>query len=166
MKRILALMIAATVLVFSFSACSSDQKKETESQANQPTAGLERVEETTIGETRTSLHYEIVSTQTYQNDYGNTSLCYLVYVSDNEYSKDVTNYAIRDLYIEILQTQDQADVYDTHMIYLFFNRSDATSYGTPDIILAQVVHDDYAGKFIGMGDGDPSYTITNTGKLI
>ena len=159
MKRIIALVIAATVLCFLFSACSSSQQaKETEAITEPPT------EEETIAEFHTKLSWEIVSSQIYYRD-NDEGIAWRIYVSGG---KSASNYDIRDLYMELLQTQDPSDLYAYHMAWIYFDRSGADGTGIADIAIEQIVsgsHDAEAtgslGRFIITHRGVCSPAVKN-----
>lgn len=130
MKRILIILISTTLLLFILVACSKTNTYETISITEAPT------EKETVAEYHTSLNWEIVSTQSYLRESKECN-AWRVYISDNKYS--VKKGDIRDLYMELLQTQDPADEYYYHTVWMFFDRTKADGSGIADISIEQIV---------------------------
>lgn len=141
MKRIITLVLIATTLCIFLSACSSPSSvKTTLSDFNAPT------EADTVAEFHTSLDWEIVSSQTYRRDQGD-GIAWRVYVNDGKLS--VTNYEIRDLYMELLQTQDPSDYYAYHMAWIYFDKNSASGTGIADITIEQIVNGKHDAEATG-----------------
>lgn len=110
-------------------------------------------------EYHTALNWEIVSTQPYTR--GNHScMAWRVYVSDSKYS--ITNGDIRDLYMELLQTEDPSNIYYSHTVWIFLNRANADGSGMADISIEPVVDGSTAAQVIVDGK---KFIITENGVI-
>ena len=154
MKRFIAILIAATFLCLINTACSLGQDKSAPTQTPTETA-----EEETVAEFHTTLNWEIVSTQPYYRD-NKECIAWRVYVSDSEYS--ITNYDIRDLYMELLQTHDPTDEYYSHIVWIFFDRTSADGTGIADISIEQIVSSRHDAEVNFSGN---RFIITNSGAV-
>lgn len=167
MKRILIILISATLLLSLLGACSKINTSETISITEPPT------EKETVAEYHTSLnwsiadtHYDYHSSETRDVDRAVTWKIYL-----DEYKSTVNEYDIRDLYMELLQTQDPDNKYISHTALIYFDQKAYLSEsGYPDISIVPIVqsydrHDaeatGYLGRFIITNNGVCSPAVKN-----
>lgn len=153
MKRILIILISATLLLSLLGACSKTNTSETISITELPT------EKETVAEYHTSLSWEIVSTQSYRRD-NKECMAWRVYVSDSKYS--ITNGDIRDLYMELLQTEDPSNIYYSHTVWIFLNRANADGSGMADISIEPAFDGSTAAQVIVDGK---KFIITENGVI-
>ena len=155
MKRILALIIAATFLCIALSACFSSSTANTEPSTESITETP--TEDETIAPPNSGVKWERVSFNTYTK-YNNECLALRVYVPET-----IDNYQAADLYREVIAKEDPNDSYYAHTVFIYYDRAGADGTGIADATIEQLGKGSIAAE---MKYGGKDYIITDKGKLI
>lgn len=168
MKRFIALLVAAAVLCYLISACSSSQQGKEAVRYTEPP-----IAEETVKEYHTNMKWSIVGTHYdyYPSEVKDVERAVTWKIYLDEYKSTVDEYDIRDLYMELLQTQDPDNNYISHTALIYFDQKASLSEsGYPDISIVPITqsydrHDaeatGYLGRFIITHNGVCSPAVKN-----